>query len=112
MRVSELIQKLCDNPGELAEELNNIRNKLCLERDSLERRIVNINKVIRICVDVRSRLDRNNEEIGNLHDELIGPSGTHTEEDKELDLSNLYILSGTRLDDKDMNTKTNTESAY
>ena len=112
MRVSELIQRLCDNPGELAEELNSIRSMLCLKRDSLERRIVNINKVIRICIDVRSRLDRNNEEIGNLHDELIGPSGTHTEEDKELDLSNLYILSGTRLDDEDMDTRTNNESAY
>ena len=106
MRVNELIQMLCDNPGELAEELNDIRSKLCLERDSLERRIVNLNKVIRIAVDVRSRLDRNNEEIGNLHDELIGPSGTHTEENRELNLSNLYILSGTRLKDEDMNTKT------
>ena len=112
MRVSELIQMLSDNPWKLAEELNDVRSKLCLERDSLERRIVNLNKVIRIAVDVRSRLDRNNEEIGNLHDELIGPSGTHTEENKELDLSNLYILSGTRLNDKDMDTRTNNESAY
>ena len=112
MRVSDLIQQLRDNPGELAEELNELRVRLCLERDSLERRIINLNKVIRICVDVRSRVERNDEEIGNLHDELIGPSGTHTEEDRELDLSNLYILSGTRLDDKDMDTRTNTESAY
>jgi len=105
MLVSELIQRLCDNPGELADELCSIRNMLCLKRDSLERRIVNINKVMRICVDVRSRLDRNNEEIGNLHDELIGPSGTHNGEDTELDLSNLYILSGTRLKDEDLDTK-------
>jgi hypothetical protein len=113
MLVSELIQMLCDNPNELAEELSELRVQLCLERDSLERRIVNLNKVIRIAVDVRTRLDRNNEEIGNLHDELIGPIGTpHTEGSKELDLSNLYILSGTRLKDEDMDTRTNTESAY
>lgn len=106
MLVSELIQKLCDNPGELSDELCSIRSMLCLKRDSLERRIINLNKVIRIAVDVRTRLDRNNEEIGNLHDELIGPIGTpHTEESKELDLSNLYILSGTRLKDEDLNTK-------
>jgi len=112
MRVNELIQMLCDNPNQLAGNLTELRTKLCLERDSLERRIVNLNKVIRIAIDVKSRLDRNNEEIANLHDELIGPSGTHTEENKELDLSNLYILSGTRLDDKDMDTRTNTESPY
>ena len=105
MLVSELIQMLCDNPDELAEELNDVRSKLCLERDSLERRIVNLNKVIRIAVAVRTRLDRNNEEIGNLHDELIGPPTTD-EGERELDLSNLYVLSGTRLSDGDMNTDT------
>lgn len=106
MLVSELIQKLCDNPNELAEELNELRTQLCLERDSLERRIVNLNKVIRIAIAVRTRLDRNNEEIGNLHDELIGPSGTHPGGERELDLSNLYVLSGTMMRDGDMNTDT------
>ena len=111
MLVSELIQMLCDNPNELAEELNGLRAQLCLARDSLERRIVNLNKVIRIAVAVRTRLDRNNEEIGNLHDELIGPPTTD-EGERDLDLSNLYILSGTRLKDEDMDTRTNTKSAY
>tara|TARA_Y100001973_G_C5200002_1_gene336903 strand:- start:586 stop:912 length:327 start_codon:yes stop_codon:yes gene_type:complete len=106
MKVSQLIKDLRNHPAMLMEELIQKRTELCLERDILERKIINLNKVIRICVDVKCRHERNNEEIGNLHDELIGPSGTHTEEDRELDLSNLYILSGTRLEDEDMNTKT------
>jgi len=111
MLVSELIQILCDNPTELIDDLGCRRASLCLERDTLERKIINLNKVIRIAIDVRARLDRNNEEIGNLHDELIGPP-TATDEDRELDLSNLYVLSGTRLKDEDMDTKTDTKSAY
>tara|TARA_R110002096_G_scaffold4615_8_gene21915 strand:- start:322 stop:642 length:321 start_codon:yes stop_codon:yes gene_type:complete len=104
MLVSELIQMLCDNPTELIDDLTSRRASLCLERDALERKIINLNKVIRIAIDVRARIDRNNEEIGNLHDELIGPPITD-EGERDLDLSNLYVLSGTRLKDEDLDTK-------
>ena len=104
MKAHELIQQLCDNPAQLAEDLNALRAQLCLERDSYERKIANLNKVIRIAIDVKSRLERNNTEIDALYEELIGPtlSNKHREheEDRELDLSNLYMLNADTPDDK------------
>ena len=107
MRVCDLIQMLCDNPGQLAEELTAKRSQLCLERDSYERRITNLNKVIRIAINVKSRLERNETEIDALYQELLGPtlSKKHKdhEEERELDLSNLYMLTADEPDDTDTN---------
>lgn len=107
MNVRDLIQMLCDNPNQLVKELISKRTQLCLERDSYDRKITNLNKVIRIAVAVKTRLERNEEEIDALYEELIGPtlSSKHreNEEERELDLSNLYMLTADEPDDTDTN---------
>lgn len=102
MRVSELIQMLCDNPSGLIDELNTRRTALCQEREKLEKSITKLNQVMRIAIDVQARNNRNEREIGELHDALdhvakhSGGAG--------LDLSNLYVLGDDELPES--------ESAY
>lgn len=95
MLVSELIQMLCDNPSDLVEELNTRRTALCLEREKLEKSITRLNQVMRITMDVQARNNRNEREIGELHDALDHVA-KHSDGER-LDLSNLYILGDDEL---------------
>ena len=88
MLVNELIQMLCDDTDNLIDTLRDKRQLLVQERAKLELSIVNLNKVLRIAVDVRARKLRNEKEIGELHAALDQVS----QNDGELDLTNLYML--------------------
>ena len=87
MLVNELIQMLCDDTDTLITILMEKRSTLTDERERLNLRILNLNKVLRIAFDVKSRCARNEREIGELHEELEQSSGG------ELDLTDLYRLS-------------------
>lgn len=92
MLVQELIQQLCDNPNDLLKELQSKYAVLCEERKDVELRMSNLKKVIRIATDVKSRLARNEQEIGALHEQLVRAR------DEEgfggvLDFTNLYALT-------------------
>ena len=91
MLVEELIQMLCDRPDDLLEDLKIKYAVLCKEQKDLVLRMKNLKKVIRIATDVKSRLERNEEEIGALH-EALSYASTHSD-DGEIDLTNLYALT-------------------
>ena len=88
MLVNELIQMLCDDTDNLIDTLRDKLKLLIQERSKVELSIVNLNKVLRIAIDVRARKLRNEKEIGELHDALNQVS----QNDGELDLTNLYML--------------------
>lgn len=88
MLVNELIQMLCDDTDTLITILMEKRSTLTDERERLNLRILNLNKVLRIAFDVKSRCARNEREIGELHEELDDVG-----EDGELDLTDLYMLT-------------------
>ena len=91
MLVEELIQQLCDKPDDLLEDLKVKFSVLCSKQKDLEVRMTNLKKVIRVVTDVKARLDRNEEEIGALH-EALSYASTHSD-DGEIDLYNLYALT-------------------
>lgn len=92
MLVNDLIQMLCDDTERLIEILIEKRESLVNERAKLELSIVNLNKVVRIAMDVRSRKLRSEKEISELHDALDYVAKQGTDSDGELDLTNLYRL--------------------
>ena len=87
MLVNELIQMLCDDTDNLIDTLRDKLKLLIQERSKVELSIVNLNKVLRIAIDVRARKLRNEKEIGELHAALDQVS----QNDGELDLTNLYM---------------------
>lgn len=91
MLVEELIQQLCDSPSDLLEDLKIKFVALGAERQAIETRLTNLRKVIRVVTDVKARLDRNEEEIGALH-EALSYASSHSD-DGEIDLCNLYALT-------------------
>ena len=92
MLVEELIQKLCDAPDDLLEELKAKYAVLCREQKDLDVRMSNLRKVIRITTDVRCRLARNEEEIGALHEQLVQAKSEGLIYDS-IDLTSLYALT-------------------
>ena len=91
MLVEEFIQQLCDSPSDLLEDLKIKFVELGAERQAVETRLTNLRKVIRVVTDVKARLDRNEEEIGALH-EALSYASTHSD-NYEIDLCNLYALT-------------------
>ena len=92
MLVEELIQKLCDAPDDLLEDLKTKYAVLCREQKDLDVRMSNLRKVIRITTDVRCRLARNEEEIGALHEQLVQAKSEGLIYDS-IDLTSLYALT-------------------
>lgn len=67
---SRVLKLLTDDPDTLMRELCKIREDLQLDLDELKTSIDNINVVIRLCIDHRSKIKRMNQNIIRLRQDI------------------------------------------